>query len=144
MINIILAREVHNHNEEANSTSTLCDWYAWKNAALVCSGTGVAKEPLAVFITVIVSFYDWMDSFSAYHYHYHRDLLARDFTFYPDAFFLPVVTPERLNHFSFELWCFFKLCIWHYGVIAGFIFMLGYTINKGLKQARCLARRYSS
>lgn len=60
--------------------------------------------------------------------------------FYPEAFFLPVVTPEKLNHFSFELWSFFKLCIWRYGVIAGFLFMLGYTITKGLKLARCLKR----
>ncbi|EDJ0433810.1 D-alanyl-D-alanine dipeptidase, partial [Salmonella enterica] len=31
---------------------------------------------------------------------------------------------------------------WNYGVIAGFIFMLGCTINKSIRQAQRLSRKF--
>lgn len=142
MINIILACEVQNHNEEANRT--LCDWYEWKSAALVCFGAGVAKEPWRFLLQLLCHFMIGWIVFQLIITIITGMFLLGILLFYPEAFFLPVVTPEKLNHFSFELWSFFKLCIWHYGVIAGFLFMLGYTITKGLKLARCLKRWCSS
>ncbi|ASG54719.1 D-alanyl-D-alanine dipeptidase [Salmonella bongori] len=71
-------------------------------------------------------------------------LLLGILLFYPAAVVQAIATTEKLNHVSIELWHTLKLCTWHYGVIAGFVFMLGCTLNKGLKQAYQLTRRYGS
>ncbi|EKR2232772.1 D-alanyl-D-alanine dipeptidase, partial [Salmonella enterica subsp. arizonae serovar 44:z4,z23,z32:-] len=53
-----------------------------------------------------------------------------------------ITITEKLNHASVYLWNILKLCLWNYGVIAGFIFMLGCTINKSIRQAQRLSRKF--
>lgn len=63
-------------------------------------------------------------------------LLLGILLFYPAAFIQAIATTEKLNHVSIELWHTLKLCTGHYGVITGFVFMLGGTVNKGIRQTQ--------
>ncbi|EMC8131046.1 D-alanyl-D-alanine dipeptidase, partial [Salmonella enterica] len=40
--------------------------------------------------------------------------------FHPIIFVQTIVITEKLNHASLDLWHILKLCLWHYGIIAGF------------------------
>ncbi|ECA1326149.1 D-alanyl-D-alanine dipeptidase [Salmonella enterica subsp. enterica serovar Leatherhead] len=71
-------------------------------------------------------------------------LLLGVLLFNPTAIIQAIATTEKLNHVSIVLWSTLKLCTWHYGVIAGFVFMLGCTVNKGIRQVHRLTRRYGS
>ncbi|ECG8591543.1 D-alanyl-D-alanine dipeptidase [Salmonella enterica subsp. salamae] len=71
-------------------------------------------------------------------------LLLGILLFYPCLFIQVVANTEKLNHVSVELWNILNLCIWHYGVIAGFIFMLGCAMSKSIKQAQRLSRKFGA
>ncbi|EFS7247342.1 D-alanyl-D-alanine dipeptidase, partial [Salmonella enterica] len=55
-----------------------------------------------------------------------------------------IAITEKLNHASIDLWNILKLCLLHYGVIAGFIFMLGCAISKSIRQAQRLSRKFGA
>ncbi|EKD5486530.1 D-alanyl-D-alanine dipeptidase [Salmonella enterica] len=69
-------------------------------------------------------------------------LLLGVLLFHPVTFVQTITITEKLNHASVYLWNILKLCLWNYGVIAGFIFMLGCTINKSIRQAQRLSRKF--
>ncbi len=49
--------------------------------------------------------------------------------FHPIIFVQTIAITEKLNHASLDLWHILKLCLWHYGIIAGFIFMAECTLS---------------
>lgn len=71
-------------------------------------------------------------------------LLLGVLLFHPVIFVQTIAITEKLNHASVDLWNILKLCLWHYGAISGFIFMLGCTINKSIRQAQCLPRKFGA
>ncbi|EJX0400121.1 D-alanyl-D-alanine dipeptidase [Salmonella enterica] len=71
-------------------------------------------------------------------------LLLGVLLFHPVIFVQTIAITEKLNHASIDLWNILKLCLLHYGVIAGFIFMLGCAISKSIRQAQRLSRKFGA
>ncbi|ELA4569906.1 D-alanyl-D-alanine dipeptidase [Salmonella enterica] len=71
-------------------------------------------------------------------------LLLGVLLFHPIIFVQTIVITEKLNHASVDLWHMLKLCIWHYGIIAGFIFMAGCTLNKSIRQVQRLSKKFGT
>ncbi|ECJ5871303.1 D-alanyl-D-alanine dipeptidase [Salmonella enterica subsp. salamae] len=71
-------------------------------------------------------------------------LLLGVLLFHPIIFVQTIVITERLNHASVDLWHMLKLCICHYGIIAGFIFMAGCTLNKSIWQVQRLSKKFGT
>ncbi|EBU9412982.1 D-alanyl-D-alanine dipeptidase, partial [Salmonella enterica subsp. enterica serovar Typhimurium] len=47
-------------------------------------------------------------------------------------------------HASLDLWHILKLCLWHYGIIAGFIFMAECTLSKSIRQVQRLSKKFGA
>lgn len=60
--------------------------------------------------------------------------------FHPIIFVQTIAITEKLNHASLDLWHILKLCLWHYGIIAGFIFMAECTLSKSIRQVQRLSK----
>ncbi|SUG66146.1 D-alanyl-D-alanine dipeptidase [Salmonella enterica subsp. enterica serovar Typhimurium] len=61
--------------------------------------------------------------------------------FHPIIFVQTIAITEKLNHASLDLWHILKLCLWHYGIIAGFIFMAECTLSKSIRQVQRLSKK---
>lgn len=64
--------------------------------------------------------------------------------FHPIIFVQTIVITEKLNHASLDLWHILKLCLWHYGIIAGFIFMAECTLSKSIRQVQRLSKKFGA
>ncbi|ECL6810674.1 D-alanyl-D-alanine dipeptidase, partial [Salmonella enterica] len=64
--------------------------------------------------------------------------------FHPIIFVQTIAITEKLNHASLDLWHILKLCLWHYGIIAGFIFMAECTLSKSIRQVQRLSKKFGA
>ncbi|EAA7244713.1 D-alanyl-D-alanine dipeptidase [Salmonella enterica subsp. salamae] len=71
-------------------------------------------------------------------------LLLGVLLFHPIIFVQTIAITEKLNHASGDLWHIIKLCLWHYGIIAGFIFMAGCALNKSIRQVLRLSKKFGT
>lgn len=62
--------------------------------------------------------------------------------FYFIIFVQIIVIIEKLNYVLFDLWYIFKLCLWYYGIIVGFIFMVECMLSKSIWQVQCLFKKF--
>lgn len=99
----------------------------------------MAKEMWTAIIAVTLPFRYRM-GFSVTCHDRGRDILLGILLFHPIIFVQTIAITEKLNHASLDLWHILKLCLWHYGIIAGFIFMAECTLSKSIRQVQRLSK----
>ncbi|EFZ9876548.1 D-alanyl-D-alanine dipeptidase [Salmonella enterica] len=75
---------------------------------------------------------------------FHPIIFVQTIAITPIIFVQTIAITEKLNHASLDLWHILKLCLWHYGIIAGFIFMAECTLSKSIRQVQRLSKKFGA
>lgn len=119
-------------------------WNSRKDSILGHFAVRMAKKMWTAIIAVTLPFRYRMGFFQLLAMIVAGIFLLGVLLFHPIIFVQTIAITEKLNHASLDLWHILKLCLWHYGIIAGFIFMAECTLSKSIRQVQRLSKKFGA